>query len=151
MRRELDWDERGALCRTALDFLRFLVGRWEGQGHSHGQAVRARLEGRLRCGDTILQLEESLWDADGALVHEDIALIRLDPDAELVRVTHMMAHAWVSEQLVRPFDGGPGCFWYAGPFSPRAELRPDGPDALDVVVRVPEQPEPDTALRYRRA
>lgn len=151
MPRELDWDQRGALCRSSLDFLRFLVGRWEGQGHSHGQQVRAGLEARLRFGDTVLQLEESLWGPDGQLVHEDIALTRYDPDAELVRVTHTMAHAWISEQLVRPFDGGPGCFWYAGPFSPRVELRPDGPGALDVRVLVPEQREPDTQIRYRRA
>ena len=151
MAKELDWDERGALCRSSIDFLRFLVGRWEGEGLTHGEAVRGRLEARLRFGDTFLHMEETLRGADGRVTHEDAAFMRYDPDAEVVRVTHYMAHGWVSEQLVRPAGEGTGAFWYAGPFSPRVELRPDGPDGLVLRVMVPEQDEPDTVVRYRRA
>ena len=151
MAKELDWDERGEICRSSLAFLHFLQGSWEGQGETHGQAVQARFEARLRFGDTFLQCEEVMRGEDGEIAHQDLAMMRYDPDAEVVRVTHYMAHGWVSEQLVRPFDGGPGAFWYAGPFSPRVELRPEGDDVLIVRVVLPEQEQPDTEVRYRRA
>lgn len=150
MAKELDWDERGRLCREALAFLAFLPGRWEGEGLSQGEPVLARFEARLRMGDTILQCEERLVSADGLLLHEDLAVMRYDPTAELVRVTHYAAHAWLTDQLVRPLTDGPGAFWYGGPFSPRVELRPLGRDGLEVRVVLPETDEPDTLLRYRR-
>lgn len=147
---ELDWDTRGRVCREALDFVRFLVGVWEGEGDSQGAAVTARLVVQDRFEGTFLHQEETLRDDSGAVVHDDAAFVRWDPDGELVRVTHYMARGWVSEQLVRPLRGEPGCLWYAGPFAPKVEFRPRGADRLDVIVRLPEQPEPDTTLRYRR-
>ncbi len=146
---ELDWEERGRRCREALGFLSFLRGSWEGQGQSQGEPVQARFEVRLRMGDTVYQCEERLVSAQGLLLHEDLAVMRYDPQAELVRVTHYAAHAWLSEQLVRPMSEG--AFWYGGPFSPKVELLARGADGLEVRVLLPEQDEPDTLLRYRRA
>lgn len=150
MPKDLDWDERGTLCSRQLDPVRFLVGAWEGRGESRGEAVRARFVVRDRFEGTFLVLEETLWTLDGALEHEDLAVLRYDPDAEILRVTHYMARAWVSEQLVRPLPEEPGCFWFAGPFAPRVELRPVGPDGLRVTVRLPEEDRLDTAIDYRR-
>lgn len=148
---ELDWEERGRRCREALGFLGFLRGRWVGQGQSQGEAVQSSFEARLRMSDTVYQCEERLVSAEGLLLHEDLAVMRYDPQAELVRVTHYAAHAWLSEQLVRPLPQGGGAFWYGGPFSPRVEFLAQGPDGLQVRVLLPEQDEPDTLLRYRRA
>ncbi len=150
MPKDLDWDQRGLLCREQLDFARFLVGEWQGEGESRGAPVRAHLSVQDRFAGTFLHCEERLHAADGSLAHEDAAFMRYDPDAEVVRVTHYMANGWVSDQLVRPFDDGPGCFWYAGPFAPRVEMRPDGPDGLRVAVFLPEERQPDTRVLYRR-
>lgn len=148
--REIDWELRGRLCRERLHFLRFLVGRWEGEGHSQGEAVRGRLEVASLLQDTLLRCEERLYTLDGALLHEDLALLRYDPESEQVRVLHFTAPAWPSEPLARPLPDGPGALWYGGPFAPRVELRPRG-EELEIVVRLPEQVEPDTLMRYRRA
>ena len=150
MKPDLDWEERGRVCRAQLDFARFLVGEWQGRGHSRGEPVRARLLVRDRFAGTFLHCEESLWGPDGALSHEDAAFFRYDPDAELVRVTHYMANGWVSEQLLRPTAQAPGCFWYGGPMAPRVDLRPEGEDGLRVEVWLPEDAAPDTVILYRR-
>lgn len=151
MAKDLDWDERGRVCREQLDFARFLVGTWRGTGRSQGQDVTGELVVRDRFAHTFLSCEEVLHDVDGQLFHEDAAFIRYDPDAEIVRVTHYMANGWVSDQLLRPLKDGPGCLWYAGPFAPRVEMRPDGDDGLEVRVLLPEESAPDTLVHYRRA
>lgn len=150
MPKDLDWDQRLALCRDQLDFVRFLVGTWDGRGQSRGEEVRARLVVRDRFEHTFLQAEEQLFLLDGSLAHEDLAMLRYDPEEELTRVTHYMARGWVSEQLLRPLDDGPGCFWFAGPFAPRVEFRPQGSDRLEVTVWLPEEPQPDTQIHYHR-
>ncbi|NOY28150.1 MAG: hypothetical protein GXP62_19975, partial [Oligoflexia bacterium] len=95
MAHELDWDERGEICRSSLQFLHFLCGSWVGQGHSRGEPVQARFRARLCFEETFLQCEETLRCADGQLSHEDLAMTRYDPDGEVVRVTHFMARGWV--------------------------------------------------------
>lgn|GEM_PF-2554754 len=150
MTAEPDWDQRAALCRARLQFLHFLVGRWEGEGQTQDLPVTGRFEARLRFDDSFVQCEETLLDAECGLVHEDCAFLRYDPEAELVRVTHYMAHAWVGDQIVQPLPGGPGAQWYAGPFAPRVELLPQGPQALEIRVWLPEGTTPDTHIRYRR-
>jgi hypothetical protein len=143
-----DWDARGAAAREGLEPLRFLVGRWQGEGSSDGVSVRASLEIAPRFGDTVLEARERLEDDDGALLHEDASFYRYDPVARQIKVLQIMAHAWVTDQLVQPEDWG--CRWYNGPEMPRVELRPDGPDGLLEEVWEPEARQPSVRVRYRR-
>lgn len=145
----MDWDERGRRAREGLSPLHFLVGTWEGEGKSHGEPVRARLEVNLRFEDTVLEARERLLDPNGALTHEDASFYRYDVTARQIKVLQVMAHAWLSDQLVSPEPWG--CRWYAGPLSPRVDYRAEGSDTLVEEVWEPDARAPSLRVVYRRS
>ena len=144
----ISWEERGARARDGLGALQFLVGEWTGEGHSHGEPVVGRLKVWSCFGDTFLEARETLTTPSGELEHEDACFYRYDPESRVIKVTQHMAHAWTSESLVSPEPWG--ARWYSGPFSPRVELRPDGPDVLVESVFDPEETEPSLRVVWRR-
>lgn len=144
----MSWEQRGLMCRLALAPARSLLGAWEGEGASYGQPLRGRLEVRERFGGTWIEAAETLWDAAGAVDHEDLTLYRFDPEAGQLRALQVMAHAWSQDHvvLVEP----DGLRWYHGPSSPTVRLRFAGEDRLRVEVREPEDGEIVLAMDYRR-
>lgn len=145
----ISWEERGARARWGLVPLGFLLGDWVGEGQSHGSPLRGTLSVKLCFGDTYLEGRETLHGPDGAVEHEDATFYRFDPDSGVIKVTQHMAHAWTSESLVQPEPWG--ARWYSGPFSPRVELRNEGPDRLVEEVYDPDEPEPSLRIVWRRA
>ncbi len=90
------WDARARASIDGLAPLRFLVGRFEGQGQDHGAPIRAEAEGLLRLDGSWLELRERLREPDGTLLYEDFALYRFDPVDGQLRVMHFSARAWLS-------------------------------------------------------
>lgn len=141
-----DWEalERAAL--DALPMLDFLLGEWEGSGEAHGQPLTGRLTARRILGGTVVETRESLYDADGALDHEDLALYRVEPDRGLF-VQHLQAPGWSSEHAVEPVEDG--IAWESGPVEPRVVLHREG-EALVTAVLFPYDPQPVAIMRYRK-
>jgi hypothetical protein len=150
MGEETDGEAREAAVRAGLAPLHFLLGDWEGAGSSHGEPATGSLVARLTLADTFLEVTEQHFDAAGQADHADRTVYHYDPREGRLKVHHFMVPAWVVERVVLPFDDEPGVGWGAGPFDPRVELRPDGPDRLRVDVLMPFTAGPTVTMRYRR-
>lgn len=149
MAEEMAWDERLRQTREALAPLRFLEGSWQGEGTIHGESLRGQLTAASVFGDSFIEARERLFDAQGALSHEDVAFYRYDVKERHLRVTQLMAGAWQQEQWVVPTEAG--FRWYAGPFAAKVEFlrQPDG--SLLIEIYDPEAMVPSGRMRYRRA
>lgn len=147
---EIDWDARAGEVTGRLTPLMFLVGDWEGEGDSHGAVVRGRLEVKVVLGGSFLEARETIFDAKGALDHEDLCLYRFDPKEGLLRVTQYLPPAWVEHYGIEVLPTG-AIRWVTGPLGPRVQLHPMDPDHLEVRVWLPLQAEPAHVLRYARA
>lgn len=145
---EQDWDARTRQAQAGLTPLRFLLGRWRGAGHSHGAPISATLEVRLCLGGTFIEARETLYDADGALDHEDISFYRFDAREGHIRVRQMMAPALLSERLVLPLPDGGGVRWYEGPLGVQVFFSPTPDGGLKERVLLPLQSEPAVVIAY---
>lgn len=145
---EVSVDAREAMAREGIAALQFLVGTWEGDGQSFGAPVRGRLVVARELGDTFLVARETLWDAQGAVDHEDLVYYRYDPYARILKITQLAAPGW-SQEIVGEIEPW-GLRWYAGPEAPAVHLRRDGERGLVVEVWEPEAKAPATRLTYRR-
>jgi hypothetical protein len=141
-----DWDAREAAARAALSALDFLLGSWEGEGVDHTRPLRGRFEARAILGGTWVETREQLWNADGALDHEDVALYRHEPEAGLL-VMHLQAPGWMSEHPVSLDEDA--VVWGASPVEPRVVMHPEDDD-LVLSVWFPFQPVPAVRMVYRR-
>ena len=148
MAKEMDWDARGALVKAHIAPLRFLIGDWEGEGSSHGAHVRGRLRARVSLDESWVEVREQHWSATGALDHEELTMYRYDPTNEQLRAFQFTGHAWLSEHVIIPENGG--LRWFSGPLAPSVEIVPDGDDALRVTVREAFRGQPTGTFHYRR-
>lgn len=141
-----DWEALERAAKAALPALDFLLGDWEGAGQAHGQPLTGTLTARRILGGTVVETRERLFDAAGALDHEDLALYRVEPDRGLF-VQHLQPPGWSSEHAVEPVEGG--IAWDAGPVEPRVVLHLEG-DTLVTAVLFPFDPQPVATMRYRK-
>jgi len=145
-----DWQARTRAAQQGLAPLGFLIGRWAGEGHSHGEPVTAILTVRPCLGETFVEAREQMFTADGTLDHEDISFYRYDDREGHLRVRQLMAPAHISERMVLPRPDG-GIRWYEGPLGVQVHFIP-GPDgSLTEKVVLPLQSAPAVLLTYRRA
>ncbi len=141
------WDARARASIDGLAPLRFLVGRFEGQGQDHGAPIRAEAEGLLRLDGSWLELRERLREPDGTLLYEDFALYRFDPVDGQLRVMHFSARAWLSRYPARVDTEG-ALHWTTGVGGPKVVLEP-AEGGWRSRVTLPDEKEPAVVLQYR--
>ena len=136
-----------------LQPIAFLVGRWAGEGSTHGVAVRGALDVRPALGATFLEAHEALFLIDGTLDYEDRVFYHFDPSEQQLRALHLLAPGHTATARIEhlPEADGGGILWDSGPLLPRVLWRPFGPDRLLCAVFLPGEAEPSTVLRYHRA
>lgn len=150
---ERDWTEVEARALAALEPLGFLLGTWEGEGESHGRAVRARLQVTPVLGGSFLEAVEQHLDEDGGVDHEDRAFYRWEHLEKRLKVLHLMAPAFTTDRVVRLVEEEGvvvGVRWDGGPVAPRVEWRAEGEGGLRCTVTMPYTVEPASTVRYRR-
>ena len=155
MDEERDWAEVERQARAAVAELGFLVGSWEGEGHLHGEPVRAYLHVTPAFDGTFLEATERHLDPDGRIDHEDRAFYRYVDTEKRLKVLHLMAPAWTADRVVQLHEEPDGSgvramSWESGPFEPRVEWRTEGADGLVCTVRMPFTVEAASVVRYAR-
>ena len=96
--------------------IKFILGEWKGEGQSFGQPITGHLRAQLRFRNTFIQLEEKLFQPDGALDYEDSSWIGLDSAQNRLSVTHFMAPATIERKLL--ILNETGFYWWVGPTAP---------------------------------
>ncbi len=145
-----DWDRARALAQSGLAPALALVGRWEGDGIAHGEAVRGVLTVRAVLDATHIEVWERLEPlvAGGSVVaHEDVCFYRYDVASAQIRVLHLMAPAVVTEYAVEASMDG--LVWVTPPNAPSVVWNLRG-EALESEVYWPDQRVPEVRIAYRR-
>ena len=137
--------ERALAIRRGLAPLSFLVGTWRGTGSVHGSPITSDLVISWLFDETFLEAQEVLRDPSGAVVHEDRALYRFDPEERRVKVVHLLPGGWYLERLV--VVGERQAVWEGGPYAARVGLSRIA-DVLEISVVFPGRPVPDVVVRY---
>lgn len=130
--------------------MHFLVGNWQGSGQAHGEPITATLHARLCLADTFLEATEHLFDASGALDHEDICFYRYDEREGHLRVRQLTVPALHAERMVLPLPEG-GIRWYEGPLGIQVFFIPQPDGSLVERVFLPLQDRPAITIRYQRS
>ena len=136
-------DGQRALC--ALDFL---VGRWEGQGHVHGDPTRGRLVVERVTGGGFVLARDQLLE-DGRVDHEDLAIYRWDAPNQCLRVHHYSPPGVLADHYVVMDETRVGIRWVSGPLSPRIDFWMDHAE-LCVEVFLPGENQATQQMRYTR-
>lgn len=140
-----DWEARFAQARAGVAPALALVGDWQGEGHAHGDPIRATLRVRSVLADTQIEVWERV--GEGADAHEDVCFYRYDPDRAELRVLHLMAPAEVAEHAVEPT--GSGFVWVTPPSAPAVVWTLQGAELVTEVVW-PDQRVAEVRIVYRR-
>lgn len=137
-----------AMLSEGLSRLRFLLGDWDGDGISHGEAIRGRLQIRGLADGGFIEQRDYLLEEE-RVVHEDLAIYRLDAASQSVRVQHFAPPGQVIDHYVLPDEARGGIRWVAGPGAARIEIWPEGGE-LCLAVFLPGDTEPAQSMRYKR-
>ena len=143
-----DWNSQQKVIQEALAGLRFLIGRWQGGGSSHGEAIEGRLTNRFIAEGGFIEQREELFE-NGVVVHEDLAIYRWDDTNQSLRVQHFAPPGVVNDAYVILDNERSGLRWVAGPGAPRIEIWPEQ-DGLCLEVFLPGSTEPAQTMRYTR-
>jgi hypothetical protein len=138
-----------SMVAEGLISLRFLLGTWEGTGLCHGESIRGRLQITPLADGGFIEQRDSLLEA-GLVVHEDLAIYRVDPLSQALRVQHFAPPGQLVDHYVLPDEEKGGIRWVAGPGAARIEIWPDG-EELCLAVLLPGDSEPAQTMRYKRA
>jgi hypothetical protein len=143
-----DWSALGRAVQTALEDLDFLIGSWEGEGHSHGEPIEGRLCIQRVAGGGFVQAQDQTIEG-GRVTHEDLAIYRWDSPNESLRVHHYSPPGVVMDHYVLFDKQRGGIRWVSGPDAPRVELWPEGAE-LVMEVFLPGESAATQRMRYRR-
>ena len=77
---EEDWEQRRLACCRAILQLRWMVGRWRGQGTSSSGPIVSSVESRMLLGGTFLESRERTYRSSGQLESEDITIYGAAPE-----------------------------------------------------------------------
>ncbi len=130
-----------------LDVLTGLVGRWKVSGHAHHTPVQGCVEVTMMVQGCWLMARETLVDAQGLSVHEDLCLYGRDPLSGDLQVHHFQEDGVVEVHTVLPTDDGQGVHWVPRGSGPRVELRREG-SGWCVRVLTLEASTPEIEIHY---
>jgi hypothetical protein len=128
--------------------LDFLLGLWEGSGHSYGDPIRGRLQVERIAGGGFVLARDQLLE-DGQVSHEDLAIYRWDSPNQCLRVQHYSPPGILADHYVLFDKERIGIRWVSGPLAPRIELWLENA-ALCVEVFLPGEEEPTQRISYTR-
>lgn len=137
----MNWEERLAHTRAALDPVRILEGNWTGDGQAHGEPVTAHMSVRSILDGSMMEVWETVGD------HTDLSIYRFELETGQHHVLHLMSGATVNEYPVElTLDG---LVWITPPTVPSVEWRVQG-EILACEVIWPGQRVAEVSIRYRR-
>ena len=142
------WTTRGQKADEGLAPVRCLIGEWIGEGQCHGESVVGRIRGEAVIDGSWIEVEETLCDQGGVVVHNDRSLYRYNVESEALEVIQLFERATMTTSLVEPTDNG--FRWITGPGAPQLRFFVEA-EGLRYTVILPGEDAPVAEMTYRRA
>ncbi len=130
-----------------LGVLTELIGRWQVEGHVHGEPVSGVVDASLAVGGHWLVARETL-SSGGGEPYEDLCLYGRDPVSGDLQVHHFQESGVVSLHAVLTTDDGRGVHWVPRGGGPRVTLRRT-PSGWRVTVQALDAPGPEVIVDYK--
>ena len=128
--------------------VRCLIGDWIGEGQCHGERVVGRIRGEPVIDGSWIEVEETLCDQRGTVVHNDRSLYRYNVESEALEAIQLFERASMSTNLVEATDDG--FRWITGPGAPQLRFFVEG-EGLRYTVILPGEDAPAAEMIYKRA
>ena len=142
------WEEQGERALKGLEPIRFLIGRWTGQGQSYDEPVQGTFTVRALLDGTWLEATETLTNASGESVHRDLSLYRYNIEADGLEVMQLFEHA---HRSIAPVElTADGFRWITGPGAPQLRYVCTA-DTLRYTVVLPSEAAPAISMTYARS
>ena len=128
--------------------VRCLIGDWIGEGQCHGEPVVGRIRGESVIDGSWIEVEETLCDQGGTVVHNDRSLYRYNVESEALEAIQLFERASMTTNLVEATHDG--FRWITGPGAPQLRFFIEG-EGLRYTVILPGEDAPAAEMTYRRA
>ena len=122
------------------------MGRLGRQRGFHGRTHHGDLTASYRFQKSFIEVNETLRDHKGKLLHEDCTDLvqRINPYLQATQL-------WLPESVKTiGIDHHFGCRWWMGPQAPWVELINVSSNKIRLEIKLPTQEEPETWIDYRR-
>lgn len=134
------WEKRLQIARDALSPFTPLLGRWLGEGETHGAPTRGEIEVRSVLEGTTIEVRERSGD------YEDISFYRWDHESAQLRVLHL-SPGQLEDHPVEVLPDG--LVWVTGPTAPAVEWRLEG-EGFSCYVIWPKTRHVEVVMRYQK-